>query len=60
MSLTSHFKVIKGEPKEGKFIWLLKLSVEAVQMALSAIYIKARFSKAGIWPFSAQAPSNLA
>jgi hypothetical protein len=60
MSLTSHFKVIKGESKEEKFIWLLKLFVEAVQMALSAIYINVRFSKAGIGPFSAQVPSNLA
>jgi hypothetical protein len=53
--LTSHFKVIKGEPKEEQCIRLLNLSVEAVQVALCAIYIKAGFSKAGIWPFSAEA-----
>lgn len=59
--LTKHFKIKKGEPKEEQRIRLLDTSIEALQVALSPIYVKAGFARAGIWPFSRDAPlkSNL-
>jgi hypothetical protein len=54
--LTDHFSIKKGEPKEEQRIRLLNMSVQALQVALSPLYIKSGFSKAGIWPFSKDAP----
>jgi hypothetical protein len=54
--LTNYFKPKKGEPREETRIRLLNTAVKCLQVALSGIYIQAGFARAGIWPFSRDAP----
>lgn len=54
--LTHYFKPKKGEPREETRIRLLNTAVKCLQVALSGIYIQAGFARAGIWPFSRDAP----
>ena len=54
--LSNYFKPKKGEPREETRICLLNTAVKCLQVALSGIYIQAGFARAGIWPFSRDAP----
>ncbi len=56
--LGNHFKPIKDELKEDRRIRLLDASVHALQIALAGLYIKSSFARAGIWPYSKEAPLN--
>ena len=59
--LRQRFKAVKGEDIPTKRSRLMYTTVECLQVALTGIYITDGFERAGIWPFSVDAPlkSNL-
>lgn len=56
--LKHHFKPVSDEDRPTKRNRLLYTTVECLQQALGGILIKKGFSKAGIYPFSREAPLN--
>ena len=56
--LGENFKQIEGEPADQRRLRLLAVSALALEATLTTLTITKGFSRAGIWPFSAQAPLN--
>jgi len=56
--LTTHFKVIKGEPKKEQCIWLLNLSVEAVRWLYLPFISRLDFQKQEFGHFLLRPLSN--
>lgn len=54
--LTKYFRPLPNETKPDKRIRLLDCSVKALQIALAGIHVEAGFARAGIWPYSRDAP----
>ena len=53
--LRQNFKIVDGEKRSTTCNRLLFTAVECFQVALSGLYIKKGFSRAGIYPFSVNA-----
>lgn len=55
-ALNNHFRPKHGESKTDMRVRLLNISVKCLQIALCGLYIQTSFAKAGIWPYSREAP----
>ena len=58
VNIRNFFKPVQGETRPEKRNRLLFLSIYALQIAMNAYTIQLGFSRAGIYPFSPQAPLN--
>jgi len=57
-NLATYFLPKQGETKEEKRIRLINTSIPCLQAAVTGIHITAGFARAGIWPYSHDAPLN--